>query len=127
MRKARFMVVEGEEAVASALGRLVQHFGHALAGCHRTAETALAACEADRPDVAIVDLGVPGGGEGLAVTRQLAGRHGVRVIALCANAGACDAFDAGARVVLVKPFDAARVEQALSCAAAGEDAYVSAE
>jgi ActR/RegA family two-component response regulator len=118
------MVIEDEEGVARALGELVKHFGHALAGCHGSAAAALAACEHELPDAAVVDFGLAEGTDGLIVTRHLASRHGVRVIVIGGPPAARTVFEAGACVFLRTPFDAAQFERALSCAATGVDAYL---
>jgi DNA-binding LytR/AlgR family response regulator len=73
---------------------------------------ALAAVERDRPDVALLDISMPGM-SGLEVARRLAGRVPV-VFVTAYDAHAVEAFEAAAIDYLLKPVTRRRLDQALA-------------
>lgn len=100
------LIVEDNELVTGALRILFEETGRRVTVAHTVAE-AIAAGEADPPDLLLLDLVLPDG-EGLEVARTLSAR-GVRPKAMVAITGRDDpaslarCSEAGCTAVLVKP------------------------
>jgi DNA-binding NarL/FixJ family response regulator len=87
-----------------------------------TADAAIAAALEHRPDVCVVDLGMPGGGM-RAVGEITAKLPNTPVVVLTVSSEADDLFDAltaGASSYLLKDMDPGRLPEAVRAAAAGE-------
>lgn len=67
---ARILIVEDDVDCADLLSMLLDAEGHAVSVA-RTGEAALAALAAARPDVVLMDLGLPGEVDGLEATRRM--------------------------------------------------------
>ena len=107
----RLLVVEDDDIVADAVVRGLTSASWAV---HRvaSAEAALAALDSQDFDLAIVDVGLPGG-DGLTLIRRLRS-SGKRLPALvltahCTLADRIKALDLGADDFLAKPFEAAEL------------------
>jgi len=102
---AQVLVVEDDPTIRSSVIRGLTDRGHAVF----SAPTAMAGLEqavSARPDVVILDLGLPDL-DGLAVTRRLREWSGVPILVLSARGRESDkvaALDAGADDYLTKPF-----------------------
>jgi DNA-binding response OmpR family regulator len=111
----RVLVVEDDPDSANLLARAIARRGHEVQAC-ADGETALAAAPDFRPDVAIVDLGLPGI-DGLSVAKEL--RHNRLDILLIAATGRSKPEDilgsrnAGCAYHLIKPLDTAEVLELL--------------
>ncbi len=102
----RVLLVEDEVALARALAITLRARGYevALAGDGRSA---LDAVSSSRPDLVVLDLGLPDL-DGMSVLTALRGWTDVPVVVLSARAGSddmIDALDAGADDYVTKPFD----------------------
>jgi CheY-like chemotaxis protein len=64
------LVVDDDAAVRGLIVRILRSGGHAVVGEAGSVAEALARAEALRPDVALVDIGLPDG-DGFSLTRQL--------------------------------------------------------
>ena len=127
---SRVLVVDDEPQILRALAANLRARGYAvdLAG---TGEAALTLAQRHRPDVVILDLGLPGI-DGLEVIRGLRGWTDVPIVVLSVREREADkvaALDAGADDFVTKPFGMgellARVRAALRRAApADEEAIV---
>jgi response regulator NasT len=103
-RRVRVLVVEDEFAVSLSLQLQVEAAGCEVVGTARDPETAVDQAQALRPDVVLMDIGLPGGG-GVEATRQIMLQAPARVILVTAYSDerVQQAMDAGARAVLTKP------------------------
>ncbi|MCX6346143.1 MAG: response regulator [Armatimonadetes bacterium] len=103
----RVLVVEDEAVVAVGIRAMVQAAGHEVVGVARTGEDAVEMVAETYPDVALVDIKLPGI-DGIETTRRLVAQSGVVVMILTAYAD--DEFiegaaEAGAFTYLMKPAD----------------------
>jgi len=121
----RVALCDDHAVVRSGLARIVAETpGLAVVGEAGSAEEAVAVARAERPDVFVMDLGLPGT-SGVEATRQVTDASpGTKVLVLTVHDDVAylrKAFDAGARGYLVK--DAADVELVLAIrqVASGEE------
>lgn len=104
---ARIAVIEDDAGIRSALVRALNDRGHAVQW-HATGLTALQPLIDDRPDVVLLDLGLPDI-DGLQVLSMLRAVSNVPVIVVTAREADTDivrALDAGADDFVTKPFGA---------------------
>jgi len=113
------------QAVASAIDL---HPGLAVVASATGAHTALAGIEQLRPDVALVDLRMPG--DAIAMARTVRGRRlSTRVLFLSEHTGGREVYaavSAGARGYLAKDAQADEIRQAVLAVARGETRFSSA-
>jgi DNA-binding response OmpR family regulator len=105
------LVVEDDAQVRSALLRALGEQGYATSSA-ATGMAGLAAAVADRPDLVLVDLGLPDL-DGVEVLRMLRAVSAVPVIVATAREDEAEivrALDAGADDYLVKPFGAGQLD-----------------
>jgi two-component system, OmpR family, response regulator len=103
---ARVLVVEDEESIRVPLATALRSAGHQVHECADGAGFE-ALIDAFRPDVALLDLKLPGGRDGYALARVLRNRSDCAVLMLTALDSLADrirGFDAGADDYVVKPF-----------------------
>lgn len=101
----RVLVVEDEAVVAVGVVAMVQEAGHEVVGVAPSGEEALEIVRGASPDVAIVDVRLPGI-SGIETTRRLLEQHTLAVIVLTAYADpelVEGAASAGAFTYLLKP------------------------
>jgi two-component system, OmpR family, KDP operon response regulator KdpE len=108
--RARILVAEDEPDIRRFVRMALESEGHEVfeAG---TLQRSLIEAGSRRPDLAIVDLGLPDG-DGIDLIRDLRGWSAAPVIVLSARSGEAQkvtALDAGADDYLVKPFGAAEL------------------
>lgn len=84
----RVLVVEDEPLVALYLEDALESLGYVCCGIAATAEDALAVAETERPVAALVDIGLRGSRDGIALACELRERFAIAVIFL---SGATDA------------------------------------
>jgi signal transduction histidine kinase len=111
-RQARVLIVEDNEDSRVSLQRVLQADGH-LVSAARDARAGLEAAAAGSPNIAIVDIGLPGA-DGYQFARELRERlgSGVRLIALTGYGTDADrkrAAEAGFDAHLTKPVDLDRL------------------
>jgi signal transduction histidine kinase len=111
-RQARVLIVEDNEDSRVSLQRVLQADGH-LVSAARDARAGLEAAAAGSPNIAIVDIGLPGA-DGYQFARELRERlgSGVRLIALTGYGTEADrkrAAEAGFDAHLTKPVDLDRL------------------
>lgn len=112
-RPATLLIVEDNEMNLEALSRLLVRRGYQVTGAS-TGEEALEVAAASRPDLILMDIGLPGI-DGYETTRRLkadAATESIPVIALTAHALVTDrerAFKAGCVEFDTKPIDLARL------------------
>ena len=66
----RVLVVEDEFLVALSLEDALDEIGYRYCGVAATADEALSAAKSERPAIALVDIGLRGGGDGVTFARE---------------------------------------------------------
>ena len=119
----KVLVVEDQMLFAEAIEVALRKRDVEVVGIARTGENALELVEATRPDVVLLDVGLPGE-SGLSVGREMLERHpDLRVLALTAitdGRTAREALRAGFSGYLTKDTDIDRLVRAIHAALAGE-------
>jgi len=116
MRSRRVLIVEDNADSALTTAMIVRRLGH-TAEAAGNADSALLAARRLRPEVALIDLGLPGGMDGVELAGRLKAEHvDIRLIALTGSALSEDrkkTAEAGFEMHLVKPLDPAYLESLL--------------
>jgi CheY-like chemotaxis protein len=108
-RRVVILVVEDNPANRMLIEAVLQADGYRV-NTARTAPEALASIQADRPDLILMDIQLPGQ-DGLSLTRHLKSdpaQAGIPVVAMTAHAMTADrqrSLDAGCVGYIAKPFD----------------------
>jgi CheY-like chemotaxis protein len=118
----RVLIVDDNEDAANSLAMILELGGHATASVY-TAADALRRAAAFRPDIVLLDIGLPGmdGYEVAQKLRELPGLRDIRLIAVTGYGRSDDrarARDAGFDDHLTKPVDYAVLERTLAGARA---------
>ena len=118
MRPALILLVDDEKAIQRAMVPLLRSRGYAVSTAE-TGQAALEAIEAERPDLVVLDLGLPDM-DGTVVCERIRARSDVPIVVLSARLTERDkivALDRGADDYVTKPFSPeellARVRAAL--------------
>jgi CheY-like chemotaxis protein len=124
--RLRVLCVDDNQETADSTALLLRHAGFEARACHSGPE-ALAVAEAFRPEVCLIDLGMPGmDGDQLATQlRRQAGGQALRCIALTGSwdiAAQHRTHNAGFEAHLVKPVDPERLVAAVRGAGDGAPA-----
>lgn len=83
---ARILIVEDDFLIADATRRVLEAAGHTVIGEAPGADRALALAATVPFDLAIVDMKLAGGGDGMALAAELAASHGCRIVVATAYA-----------------------------------------
>ncbi|MGQ9366051.1 response regulator [Azospirillum sp. A39] len=119
VRSVRLIVVEDEALVAQTIKDIVEDLGHAVCGIADTEASAVELARVERPDLALMDIRLGDGGDGIAAARGLAADFGIRSIFLSGYADHAtmsritETYPLG---VVHKPFSAAQLKSALDLA-----------
>jgi DNA-binding NarL/FixJ family response regulator len=100
----RLLIAEDDELVVLGLTLVIEQLGYTVCGIARTASEAVTLAEFHHPDLALVDVALADGSNGLSAAREISGRLGIPVVVCSAHATAADALAAGASRFLMKPF-----------------------
>jgi two-component system OmpR family response regulator len=103
---ARVLIVEDEEAIRRPLAKALLAAGHQVRD-EPDASGFESLVDAFRPDLAVLDVMLPGGRDGIALARALRARSDSAILMLTARDAVDDrlrGFDAGADDYVVKPF-----------------------
>lgn len=76
----RILLVEDEPIIALDAEMSLISAGHEVVGPCRTSEAALEAAQREKPDIAMVDINLCGGNEGVSIVRALRERLGIRSV-----------------------------------------------
>jgi len=76
----RILIVEDDFLVASAMEDALRDAGLQVAGIAASADEALALAAAEKPALAVMDVRLRGGRDGIDAALELFARHGVRVV-----------------------------------------------
>ena len=118
-RSLRLIVVEDEALVARAIKETVEDLGHRVCGIAGTEAEAIDLAGRERPDLALMDVRLAGGSDGIAAARRLSARFGIRSIFLSGYADHAtmsritETYPLG---VVHKPFSTAQIKTALGLA-----------
>ena len=115
-RQREILVAEDDPHIAAALCAILCDVGHRVVRVVDTAEAAIRVAAERRLDLAIVDVWLANGSNGLAAVEHLMMRHGVPAVVCSAHSRAEEAYAAGAVAFLEKPFRVADLERALATA-----------
>lgn len=119
LRSLRLIVVEDEPAVAQVIKDAVEDLGHTVCGMARTEQEAVDLAERERPELALMDVRLAAGGDGIVAARKLAAGFGIRSIFLSGYADHAtmrrltETYPLG---VVHKPFSMAQLKSALDLA-----------
>jgi CheY-like chemotaxis protein len=119
MTNARILIVEDEAITVSALKRELASLGYEVAGTASTADEALRAVELQKPDLALMDITLAGGVNGVVAAVAIRGHFHVPVVFLTAHADdrTMDrAVSAGAFGYVLKPYSGAGLKAAIETA-----------
>jgi len=124
----RAIAIEDDEAVARLISQVLASHGFEVCGTAPTGEDGVALARKERPDVALVDLGLPrmSGEEVIAAIRQeLPKTKCIALTAVDIPARVLAALRAGAAGYILKPFHAGELARAVEEVLSGEAAPIS--
>lgn len=113
MKPLRVAVAEDSWFVAEHLRNELIDLGHAVVGIARTGEELIALVARERADLALVDIHLAGGSDGLAAARKVQEHFNVPAIAATGHLTAAEAEMAGLLGILSKPYTSAALRAVL--------------
>lgn len=122
-RSISVIVADDEEAFRRALGDLIEHEpGFALVGTAMDADSAIALAVRLAPDVALIDLRMPGGGARATadIRRRSPKTHVVAISAYDDRASVLEMFEAGASSYVIKGGSVGELLRSVEAAVVGE-------
>ena len=117
MQRLRIAVAEDNWFVAEHLCSELEMLGHEVVGRARTGDELVALVEGTSPDLALVDIRLAGGSDGLAAAIEIEKRFAVPAIAATGHLSAEEVRQAGLLGLLRKPFTLVALKAVLSGAA----------
>ncbi len=99
------LIVEDEVLIGLGLHMMLTLAGHHVRGPAMSRASALAIAREELPDIALVDVNLAGGAEGLELARELHDRHGTTIVFLTAQPEQARAARDIALGVITKPYD----------------------
>ena len=114
----RVLVVEDDAIVALSAAGVLEEAGHEVLGPALGVEEALAIAREGRPDLALVDINLAGGVEGVELARVLQRELGVRSLFVSGQTAAARSNRDAALGLLKKPYDPASLAGAVPAAEA---------
>jgi response regulator NasT len=118
MKPLRFLIADDDGVTLMVLRKTLTEMGHEIVAEAGDGEQALVLAREHKPDIAILDIRMPGM-DGLAACRAIQGFSAMPIIILSAHSEAglgSEASKAGADAYLVKPFTAAQLGPAIELA-----------
>jgi DNA-directed RNA polymerase specialized sigma24 family protein len=113
--KARVLVVEDNAIAAIDLSEMITSMGHEVCGTAATEREALALVNAERPTLALLDVGLARGDNGIAVAQKLRDLFGLPVIFVTGCSGEFDRLGLSPMgPVIRKPFSPQAVQNAVT-------------
>ncbi len=112
----KILIAEDEYLITLTLKAQLEAMGHAVVGTSRDGETALALAKELRPDLVLMDIGMPGM-DGIAATARIMAEAPTPVVVLTAyndRQRVQDAMHAGAAAYLLKPVNEAQLRRTLA-------------
>ena len=117
MKPLRIAIAEDSWFVAEHLRDELAALGHTVVGMARTAEDLVELVARERPDLALIDIRLANGSDGLAAAREIQTRFAVPAIAATGHLLADEAKAAGLLGLLSKPYTSAGLRIILEGAA----------
>lgn len=114
----RILLIEDDAIIAMAAETTLSDAGHEVFGPFTTLSASLAAAQTCSPDLAIVDINLAGGEEGVAIARALFSEYGVRSMFATGQPNIARANKNLALGVLEKPYSEATLRDAIPVVAA---------
>jgi CheY-like chemotaxis protein len=114
--RIKALIAEDEPLIALALQAELRELGYDVAGIAATAEEALDLARRHAVGLAVVDVRLASGSDGLWATRRLTGGMGIPVVVCSACTRPEDALAAGASAFLPKPYSRTQLRGALAAA-----------
>ena len=102
----RVMIVEDEALVALTLEDVLTEAGYCVCGIADRPEQALEIARVLEPDIAVIDVRLAGGGDGIALAEQLANRMPILILFATGNPAEVRARARAGHGCLSKPFQA---------------------
>ena len=124
----RAIAIEDDEAVARLIAQVLAAHGFAVLGTASSGEEGVELARREKPDVALVDLGLPKmSGEDViqAIRKEVPGTKCIALTAVDIPARVLGALRAGAAGYILKPFHAAELARAVEDVLAGDAAPIS--
>jgi CheY-like chemotaxis protein len=118
MRPLRIAIAEDNWFVAEYLCGELAAMGHAIVGRARTGEELINLVAHERPDLALADVRLAGGSDGLPAAKEVQERFDVPAIATTGHLTAAEAEAAGLLGILGKPYTSYALRAVLDGAAA---------
>ena len=113
MKQLRISLAEDSWFVAEHLRNELAALGHTVVGLARTGEELIELVARERPDLALVDVRLANGSDGLAAARDIQERFAVPSIAATGHLTAVEAKAAGLLGLLSKPHTLADLQAVL--------------
>ncbi|HET6522839.1 MAG TPA: response regulator [Geminicoccaceae bacterium] len=114
MKPLRIAVAEDNWLAAEYLNEILASMGHEVVGLVPTGEDLVALVARERPDLALVDINLAGGCDGLTAAREIRRRFAVPAIAVTGHLTAAEAEAAGLLGLVAKPFTTVGLRTALA-------------
>lgn len=112
----RVLIIEDEGLIAANLEMILEDAGHLIVGWATDSAEALALAEGGAPQVALVDIQLRNGDDGIALARQLQQRFGTEIIFVSAQSDARTMARTGEvlhRAFVAKPYTRSAILHAL--------------
>jgi CheY-like chemotaxis protein len=113
VKPLRIAIAEDNWFVAEHLRSQVTALGHSVVGLARTGEELIQMIARERPHVALVDMRLADGSDGLAAAKEIQERFGIPAIAATGHLTAVEAQAAGLLGLLSKPYSSAGLRAVL--------------
>ena len=116
MKPLRIAIAEDNWFVAEHLRSELAALGHSVVGLARTGEELIDLIARERPQIALVDMRLAEGSDGLAAAKEIQERFGIPAIAATGHLTALEAQAAGLLGLVSKPYSSARLRAVLEAA-----------
>ncbi len=113
VKPLRIAIAEDNWFVAEHLRSELVTLGHSVVGLARTGEELIELVARERPHVALVDMRLADGSDGLAAAKEVQERFGIPAIAATGHLTAVEAQAAGLLGLLTKPYSSAGLRRVL--------------
>ena len=113
VKPLRIAIAEDNRFVAEHLRSELVTLGHRVVGLARTGEELIELVARERPHVALVDMRLADGSDGLAAAKEIQERFSIPAIAATGHLSAVEAQAAGLLGLLSKPYSSAGLQMVL--------------
>jgi len=120
----KVLIVEDEALVALTMEEVLDEAGYEVCGVADRPGEALELARLHEPDLAVVDVRLAAGGDGIALAELLAAMGPIRILFATGNCAEVRARARAGQGCLSKPFQASWLLAALAAVQQGEDAAI---